>query len=349
MVGAYLGVSSENFNMFVPLERRVTFLRGNSGVGKTSFVDYIRFILENGETNNAKLQKPKDLSVMIGVGESIKILVKELKNHIIIIDDTIYSEGTGFTNALVKYIIKNNLYILIINRVDLAFDESIDSSFDYSAKSILWVDKISGSYNHNVIPLLYKCTTEGTNDTNYIVSEDVNGMTDFCSSFKNGKSSVIIDTSDNKNKDNIISVLKRIPTGNKIMLYVDLASYGKNIWDLYFYAMSSGSNIIIDYNYECFEYMILKSNLFKDVWELNNSANNFFSWEKYFEKILEEKSLLLFKHGYHHKKKCPVCMVRDCKLCKSYKFCDKVLTGNKLKILLKGTDFDYLITILNGG
>lgn len=347
MIGAYIGVLSENFNMYVPLERRITFLRGDSGVGKTSFVDYIRFILENGETFNAKLEKPKDFGVMIGIGESIKLLVKELKNHIIIIDDTVYSEGIGFTNALMKHVISNNLFILIINRVDLKFDESIESSFDYSAKSILWVEKIPGSYNHEVVPLLYKCNTSSTDAVKYIISEDTNGMSEFCSKFN--KSNVIVDNQKGKNKDNIINFLQKVPKKSDILLFVDLASFGKNLWDLYFYASSISMNIILDCDYECFEYMILSSNLFKDIWEIDNSVNNFFSWEKYFEKVLEGLSQRVLKHGYHHKKKCPICMIKDCNICKSYDFCDKVIKGDKLKVFLKGTNFEYISDILSGG
>ena len=347
MIGAHIGVSAENFNMYVPLERRITFLRGDSGVGKTSFVDYIRFILENGETANAKLEKPENLEVMIGIGESIKLLVKELKDHIIIIDDTIYSEGIDFTNALMRYVISNNLFILIINRVDLLFDESIESSFDYSAKSILWVDKISNSYNHKVVPLLYKCDISQTDNVGYILSEDTNGMSEFCSKFN--KSNVLVDNQKGKSKDNIVKFLHKIPKKDDVLLFVDLASFGKNLWDLYFYASSININIIVDYNYECFEYMILSSNLFKNRWEIDNSVNDFFSWEQYFEKLLEGLSQQVFKRGYHHKKKCPICMVTDCNACNSHAFCDKVIKGNKLKLFLKGTDFEYILDILTRG
>lgn len=60
--------------------------------------------------------------------------------NIIVVDDTVRSEIIGFTNDLMKYLLKNNLYVLI-NRVDLIFDSTIVSIFDYS---ILWVENVKG-------------------------------------------------------------------------------------------------------------------------------------------------------------------------------------------------------------
>ena len=41
-IGAYIDVQSELYNIHVPLERRITYLRGDSGVGKSTMVTFIR-------------------------------------------------------------------------------------------------------------------------------------------------------------------------------------------------------------------------------------------------------------------------------------------------------------------
>lgn len=350
-VGVYISVESDNFNMFVPMERRITFLRGNSGVGKTSFVEYIRFFIENGESDILKVSYPKGYDIVLGSGNSIKSILRNSRNIILILDDSVYSEGVDFTNALMKYILENNIYLLIINRVDLAFDSSINSKFDYSAKSILWVDYDSSTNRHNVVPLLSLCSLMNIDNVDCIISEDTHGLTDFCLAY-NKNNAITIDTTTPKTKDNIVSIIKNIHTQyNKIMLYVDLASFGKNIWDLYSYCSVIDVDIVLDFNYESFEYMLLSSKLFDGLWSIDNSINDVFSWEKYFEDKLEDVSKVVFYYGYKHKEKCPICLLSDCTDNMLYyceQKCKNKLNGSKLKLLLNGTEFEYLIKLLLG-
>lgn len=141
MVGVYIEVESEQYRIHIPLERRVTYLRGDSGVGKTTLVNYI---------TSGIIDEDPDIHVEYPTGYNVIILnylqmadqIKIYENAILIIDDSTQSEETDFSNAVVNYLVKNNLYLLIINRVEI-FDLSSKkaTSFDYAVGSILWIEK----------------------------------------------------------------------------------------------------------------------------------------------------------------------------------------------------------------
>lgn len=346
LIGTFIEIKSKKFNINIPLQRRITYLRGDSGVGKTSLVELIRAKIEDGD-DSIELNKPDEYNIDILSSLSSSLDIENKRNSILIADDNINTEGIDFSNAVCNCLIKNDLYLLIINRVDLQFDTNARKKFDYAVNSILWVEKNNDGINHNVFPLSQKYIFDYSN-VDYILGEDKYGITQFCMNYND--SDVVIDNTVPKSKDNILNILQTIDCKKykNVLLFVDLSSFGKYFGDLILLSESTNNNIIFDCNYECFEYMILMSNIFKNIFEPDADINNYFSWEKYFEHTLEKLSKNLLFSKYKHGKSCTKCLLSDCDSCTDYVHCDKIISGNKLDILFRDTDFEYLINILKG-
>ena len=350
MTEVYIGVESDQYRIHIPLERRVTYLRGDSGVGKTTFVNYVTAgVIDEDPTIHIEYPTGYNVVVLnyLQMAEQIKIY----KNAILIIDDSIQAEDTDFSNAVVNCLLKNNLYLLIINRVEiLGLSSEKSTSFDYAVGSILWVEK--NGMDHKVTRLIDRekdiHSTPFSCDKGLILCEDKYGMSEFCEN--NRQSLVTIDHTSPKSKDNIVSILNDYlseGTFTSILLYVDLASFGKYYWSVR--AIQEENNIVIDNNYESFEYMILKSNRFKSNFELSSEANDVFSWEQYFEIQLQKLSKIVLPYSYRHGKSLPICFYTVCKECSKEQYCKKKIEEpeeNILEVFFKDTEFEYLITIL---
>lgn len=352
MPGVYIKVESDEYNIEIPMDRRITYLRGDSGVGKSSLVEFIRSA-EEDDDESIKLEYSKGYSIDILASLSSTLDIESKKKSILIIDDNLASEGNNFSNAVNNYLLKNDLYLLIINRVDLPDTESKDQEGDYSSKSILWVEK--DGIEHKVYPYLLRFPEDVEEYKGYVLGEDQKGITCFFNSYNINKD-LKVDSTKPKGRDNIISLLKGgiLQKYKKVFLYVDLASFGRYLGDLIFIAKNSKCVVVLDFNYECFEYMMLCSNLFNKDFNITDEANNFISWEKYFEIKLEKLSSDKILKKYTHKKGYSGCFLMSCKSCKMNKDmkkgCPKAILDNddKLSYLFKGTDFEYLINMLKG-
>lgn len=355
MPGVYIEVKSDEYNIKIPMERRITYLRGDSGVGKSSLVEFIRSAVEDEDTSII-LEKTNGYNIDILASLSSTLDIEFKKDSILIIDDNLISEGNNFSNAVSNYLLKNNLYLLIINRVDLPDTASNSQEGDYSAKSVLWVDK--DGINHKVYPYLYKLPDD--NEINkeykgYVLGEDQKGITLFFNNYNVNKD-LKVDETTPKGRDTIIFLLKNsiMQQYKKVFLFVDLASFGRYLGDLVLITKNENCNVCLDYNYECFEYMILRSNLFNKDFIITDEANSFKSWENYFEVKLKELSSIKVLKKYTHKKGYSDCFLLSCKSCEINKNrkegCQKAIPdkGDKLSYLFKGTEFEYLINMLRG-
>ena len=352
MPGVYLRVKSNEYNINIPMERRITYLRGDSGVGKSSLVEFIR----SSEEDNDELitvEKPAGYTIDILNSLSSTLDIESKYNSILIIDDNINSEGNNFSNAVNNYLLRNDLYLLIINRVDLADIQPRGQEGDYSAKSILKV--VKDGVNHIVYPYLCELPEDYGENKGYVLGEDKKGITLFFNNYNINKD-LVIDSTTPKCRDDIIPLLKNrmLRNNKKIFLFVDLASFGRYLSDLLSLAKNSECNIVLDFNYECFEYMMLRSNLFRTGFDITNEANDYISWEKYFEEKLKELSSNNVLRKYTHSKGYSECFLVGCESCDISKNiqggCPKAVpdNGDKLSYLLKGTEFEYIIGLLRG-
>lgn len=109
-------ISSANFNFSCKLRRRITVIRGDSGVGKTSLTDIVR--LRGG---NIKVTAP--FEIYDGTSGDPSVLLSGSHNAIYIFDDLDVTESGEFAKLCKKYLVKNNLYVVIISRVNLTEEE----------------------------------------------------------------------------------------------------------------------------------------------------------------------------------------------------------------------------------
>ena len=352
MPGVYLRVKSNEYNINIPMERRITYLRGDSGVGKYSLVEFIRSA-EEDDDDLITVEKPKGYTIDILSSLSSTLDIEGKEDAILIIDDNLNSEGNNFSNAVSHYVKENNLYLLIINRVDLADTSSTIREGEYSAKSILKV--VKDGTNHIVYPYLCGLPEDTGENKGYVLGEVIKGITLFLNAYNTNRD-LKIDSTEPKCRDDIISLLKNgmLQKYKKIFLFVDLASFGKYLSDLVSLTKNSECNVVLDFDYECFEYMMLRSNLFREGFSITSDINNQASWERYFEEKLKDLSNGKILKGYAHRRGYSDCFLSSCKSCKTNKNitggCPKAVldNGDKLSYLFKGTEFEYLINMLRG-
>ena len=141
--------------------------------------------------------------------------------------------------------------------------------------------------------------------------------------------------------------------GKSVFLMVDFCAFGSNIEDLHKLVDKYNLKIGIDTRYLSFEYMLLKSNMFKydiDMY-IENHRLEYSSLE-----VLSTSRLtdLTVNTPYHYSKKISVfavCYYLDC--CKNInnhgqcKIRTTSLGRNKLVGMLKDTVFEYLLLLSN--
>ena len=107
-----LQVISDDYRCKIEIERRITYLRGDSGVGKSTLVDYI--LLGNSAGDAVKVTCNKHLIVIQDIDSNERFRYE--KNALFILDEPIETRFRG--NNIEELLIKNDSYMLIISRVD---------------------------------------------------------------------------------------------------------------------------------------------------------------------------------------------------------------------------------------
>ena len=152
-----LRVFSSLYCCILSLERRITYVRGDSGAGKTSLLNILD-AYENGDP---------DIRVELNWDRSIYPLVRITRlenldgfsNSIVFLDDSLFTETEKFGNRIVDKLLEKDIYLVIINRVDIEISrnpvigESVDNGMDYSVRSILICKKGKNDIDHYYIPL----------------------------------------------------------------------------------------------------------------------------------------------------------------------------------------------------
>ena len=107
-----LQVISDDYRCKIEIERRITYLRGDSGIGKSTLVDYI--LLGNSAGDAVKVACSKHLAVIQDIDSNERFRYE--KNALFILDEPIETRFRG--NNIEELLIKNDSYMLIISRVD---------------------------------------------------------------------------------------------------------------------------------------------------------------------------------------------------------------------------------------
>ena len=116
---AFISVKSEVCEAYIPLENRVTFLRGDSGAGKTSITETVATRIAGDDS--IEVMVPKGYHYTILAGEVAIWSLRILYNTIAILDDQLFSETRKFKDVI-NCLEHNSNYILVINRALLPYN-----------------------------------------------------------------------------------------------------------------------------------------------------------------------------------------------------------------------------------
>lgn len=346
MEGMFISVKTDKYEIEVPLNGRITYLRGDSGAGKTTFAQLVLSSITDGE-DWIKVSTPEGYSP--DVLNSTKLIedIEARPNSIIIIDDNLGTEKANFPKVVSNILRDIDSYIIIINRVDVLYDSlssDMSNSFEYSALCALWVEKKSNNIKRVVKPLI-NCLEpiSGYTKVSDILCEDSYGMYTFCKSY-NIRKEINIHTSNGKG--NIVPLLRELEYKGDVFLYVDLISFGQKINDVYTISMIKGVNVIIDYDFLSFEYFVLKSNYFRNNIDIPYGPD---ITEKSYEILLEKISKSQMGYACKHMRPVPICLLKDCSECQRYpSHCNKTISEDKLYFMVSKTEFEYMLKLLRG-
>ena len=107
------------------LERCISFIKGNSGVGKTLLcsvlgsTDYFRYTTIS----------PTDYKIIVANSGTISAVIKAETNAIIFADDLSDVENSDFASLCSEYLVSNNLYLVLVVRSRTRFDSELNTSF----------------------------------------------------------------------------------------------------------------------------------------------------------------------------------------------------------------------------
>lgn len=148
--------------------------------------------------------------------------------------------------------------------------------------------------------------------------------------------------------------------GAGILVLCDMAAFGCHMDKFYYKIMMKYEHVYVDREYECFECFLLNTRFFQRNEKVQSvladpfeDANNFISWEEFYEKLLEEQTrgtTIKYSHGSAKFRECWIYSCDDFtkNKCNEYiqQKCPFYLKGNdKFEELLKDTAFKKYLTL----
>lgn len=332
----FIDIKSDNYNIHFEFERRITVIKGDSGIGKTTLVELL-------QDESYDVQKETTLPVVVATTTTWQAVVRGSKSSIIIFDDMDCTETAEFSTLYKECAINNDLYFIIIGRADTEMPAM--ARLSYSVNSIFTIESVDNQYRQ--IPYYQLPEYSGECD-DVLVEDTASGYTFFQKLFdgfanvycaESGKSSVVNDT------------LQLKPC--KTLVIFDSAAFGCHI-DEFYNKVVRKRDIVVLNDYECFEELIIRTNMFiqnsnvqLELEKMPDSANGFLSWENYFEELLR-KTTISKQYRFSHGAKLPHCYFEVCAKCNEYILakCDynDKNCSDKFVSLLKGTKYDILVS-----
>lgn len=373
-----LVLSTNNFKCSLDLKEKVTFIKGNSGVGKTTLIDYLSrdgiqdFVSISNNFGYEILTKSRFKDIVKNAIKHIErdngVIFKSLdsktrkkllynywksdslnfpyQDSIIFTDDEDFVSSLEFTAFFDAD--KYNYYV-IINRTHLA-------TIGYSVDSVY--DLVADGSNHYLRPRYTLEQDSSPSTFDFIVTEGVGSDYIFFKELWGDK--VINPTYANKlssgGRSNVVKMLelnKDIFKGKKLFLFIDYVAFGSNFESLNSFCNSNNIDFSIISTYKSFEYLLLKSNLINDLdldtfTECNrlkfNSLETLYTFR--LEQLTRDSLLSYSKKSDSFS----VCYYKDC--CENSKYRDNLcdlrlrFSRNKLSKMLSGTVFDSLLKLI---
>ena len=287
MKGSYtIRIHNRRVTFTLEIERNLTILCGNSATGKTTLVNYVAYYEDLGPKSGVSIESPRPCITLRGSEWQEKLQ----RNHgcFVFLD-----EGNSFIHSkdFAQAIQKTDHYYIIITRANLF-------QLPYSVHSILELRKTTSRFNHtynhthpryDFIPQF----DSKKHQLDYYLTEGSNSGYEFFSFLADRES---IRCLSSNGKDHILSVLRN-EEGQRGLIIADGAAFGASMASVYQYLQMHPKEIIL-YLPESFEWLILSSGVLQDkeTREILSKPENYieshdyFSWERFFTHLLEEKT-----------------------------------------------------------
>lgn len=324
------------------IKSKITRIVGKSATGKTSLS--VAFSRKERSLTGYTLLGLKGYNItsaITGNEGTFAEAIRKYKNHILIIDEEYMDEMRSYEVALA---IQQNTscYFIIMGRGDYpGLNIDIDSVCQFKL--------INGV---NVLQRGIECQTDVRHAINFThcVMEDTGKAFAWCSTLMRNSIEVIPAKSGKETFcDTVRDVLENNPDAIILMLF-DRVSFGNCYTEYKKLINMYGSRLFVLNDYKSWEYLMLRTNMFKNRFVEYSIATGLFE-ERYYEELLRKVSLSRFgtiKHAGGSLSKCytePCCAFisgsnRDCSF--------GLATGpekDKFIDLLKGTEFKSLLKI----
>ncbi len=281
------------------IKRNITILTGDSGSGKTVLIDFIREYRRYGSDSGVSVICDCDCRTLDN--EDWERRLQEIEGSIIFID-----EGNRFlySKRFAELVRKSDNYFVIATREKLPM-------LPYSVNEIYGFRK-SGKFHeakqtYNEIYHLYgEISVQEGVAPRLVITEDSNSGYEFFTGLSSQRNITCISAN---GKSNIMNVLRRNETvrGTRLII-VDGAAFGSEMKEVSEYLAVRSDAVL--YAPESFEWILLSANVIPDVNvsavlshpEAYIDSKEYVSWERFFTKLLMDKTRENSVWGYSKKK-----------------------------------------------
>lgn len=343
-----ISVESNIMNLNLVLDRRITIIRGDSGTGKTTLIE----LLQEGSPD---IKVSSTFPIRIVDDTTWDAVMNGSTDSILFFDDLNCVNSVKFAHRYSQNAVKNNLYFVIIARESLlelkdsAEPAQIDLNIDmakgisYSVNSIFSLEHEGTNY---WLEPYYKLPVELSSFDTVLIEDSTLGFEFFTKLFSETNIKVIHATN---GKSSFCSDASKL-SGRALLLF-DSAAFGCHIEQLYNEVLEKGNSFVLN-GYECFEEFLLQTSFFNCDAALQNifsdlpaHANQFISWEKFFETLINVVSKKVF-YRYTHSGRLKKCYIENCKdCCNPYIFekCNyRYKDFDKKEFILENSKYQYL-------
>ena len=317
-------VHTKRINYDFVIKRNITFIRGDSGTGKTSLIDLL-YEFSHKIRRNTGINVDTKANWIVFTDDIWNYGRYSISDNVVFIDE---NNEFLYTHEFARYVKNSGNYFVIITR----YPYKGYPSLPYSVEEIYRM-KNSGKYNYT--ELEYNLSTDFNEKPDIIITEDSNTGFDFFSTVTNN---IGVKCKSAGGKGNLYNtILKEVSPEEKMLVIADGAAIGSEIPALFELSKKYGN--IQYWLPESFEYLLLSSKMFKDNKYVQNVlsspsdyiSTDYFSWERFFTELLMKETENL-PCQYSKKGTLNTCYTVDC--CDKNKPCNYIIKEDKIDTIL---------------